>query len=162
MKVLGIDPGLATTGIGLLETDESGKPINTDWFTITTPAKTPLSDRLAEIEADLTEYLTLAKPDLAVVEKLFFATHAKTALDVAHARGIILLSLKSQQIPILEPTPLELKSCITGDGNADKTQIQNMIMRELKLNKAPKPDDASDAVALALFGLHQNNTIQIL
>ncbi|MDP7646028.1 MAG: crossover junction endodeoxyribonuclease RuvC, partial [Candidatus Peribacteraceae bacterium] len=157
--ILGIDPGLATTGIGLLETDDSGKQINVDWFTITTPANTPLSDRLTEIEADLTKYLVKTKPDLAVVERLFFATNEKTALDVAHARGVILLSLKSHQVPILEPTPLELKSCITGDGKADKTQVQNMIMRELKLNEPPKPDDATDALALALFGMYQNTFV---
>ncbi len=161
MKILGIDPGLATTGVGLIETDESG-PISADWFTIETPANTPLSDRLVELENDLREYITQVKPDLAVVEKLFFATNEKTAIDVAHARGVILLALKSRQIPILEPTPLELKSCITGDGKADKTQIQNMIMRELKFDKPPKPDDAADAVALALLGVHQHKLIQAI
>ncbi|MDP6576121.1 MAG: crossover junction endodeoxyribonuclease RuvC [Candidatus Peribacteraceae bacterium] len=159
MKIIGIDPGLATTGIGLLETDDSRKPVSSDWFTIETPARTPLSDRLAELEADLTEYLNLTNPDLAVVERLFFATNEKTALDVAHARGVILLSLKSHQVQILEPTPLELKSCITGDGKADKIQVQNMIMRELKLNEPPKPDDATDALALALFGVYQNTFV---
>lgn len=158
MKILGIDPGLATTGVGLIETDKSG-PISADWFTIETPANTPLSDRLVELENDLSEYIALVKPDLAVVEKLFFATNEKTALDVAHARGVMLLALKSRQIPILEPTPLEMKSSITGDGRADKTQIQNMIMRELKLECPPKPDDAADAVALALFGLYQNTFV---
>ncbi len=156
MKIIGIDPGLATTGIGLIEIDDSRKILTSDWLTISTPPKTPISDRLSELEKDLTEYLNQTNPDLAVVEKLFFAANEKTAIDVAQARGVILLSLKSREIQIIEPTPLQLKSCITGDGRADKLQVQKMIMSELNLNEAPKPDDAADAVALALFGKFQN------
>ncbi|MBU2213587.1 crossover junction endodeoxyribonuclease RuvC [Patescibacteria group bacterium] len=155
MIILGIDPGLATTGIAIIETD--GKTVQkADWFTIATPAHTPLSDRLSEIQEDLSAFLEGTKPDLAVVERLFFAQNEKTALDVAHARGVILLTLQSRAIPIIEPTPLELKSCITGDGKADKIQIQQMLMRELHLDEPPKPDDAADALAMALFGVFQH------
>ena len=153
---MGIDPGLATTGIALIEAD--GNTVQkAEWLTVTTPAHTPLSDRLAEIQRNLQTFLESTKPELAVVEKLFFATNEKTALDVAHARGVILLTLQTRVIPILEPTPLQLKSCITGDGKADKLQVQNMLMRELHLDEPPKPDDAADALALALFGMFQHS-----
>ncbi|MBU0459119.1 crossover junction endodeoxyribonuclease RuvC [Patescibacteria group bacterium] len=162
MKIIGIDPGIATTGIGLIETSDNRIIENSDWFTISTPANTPLSDRLEELENDLSEYLEKTKPDLAVVEKLFFAANTKTAIDVAQARGVILLTLKSRNIAIIEPTPLEMKSCITGDGKADKLQIQTMIMRELKLDEPPKPDDAADAVGLALYGSYNFASIEAI
>ncbi|MBU0766611.1 crossover junction endodeoxyribonuclease RuvC [Patescibacteria group bacterium] len=156
MKIIGIDPGLATTGVAIIESDKGSTIQKADWMIITTPAKTPLSDRLLEIEKDLSAFLDGTKPDLAVVEKLFFSTNTKTAIDVAHARGVILLTLQSRGIPIIEPTPLQLKSCITGDGKADKLQIQQMVMRELHLDEIPKPDDAADALALAMFGMFQH------
>jgi len=159
MRIVGIDPGLATTGIAIIETGQGDAIQKADWLTITTPAKTPLSYRLCEIQENLSVFLEGAKPDLAVVEKLFFATNTKTAIDVAHARGVILLALQSRAIPIIEPTPLQLKSCITGDGKADKIQIQQMLMRELNLNELPKPDDAADALALALFGVYQHKKV---
>jgi len=162
MRILGIDPGLATTGIGFLEAQSASDIARYDWLTITTPAKTPISDRLLEIHRDLQEYIAKVKPDLAVVEKLFFATNQKTAIDVAQARGVILLTLTQASIPYLEPTPLELKSSITGDGQADKRQIQDMLVRILKLKEPPKPDDAADALALAVFGLYQKKNDRIL
>ncbi|MCF7844542.1 MAG: crossover junction endodeoxyribonuclease RuvC [Kiritimatiellales bacterium] len=155
MKIIGIDPGLATTGIAIIESGKGNKISKADWMTIATPANTPLSDRLLEIQEDLSSFLDINKPELAVVEKLFFSTNVKTAIDVAHARGVILVTLQSRGIPIVEPTPLQLKSCITGDGKADKLQVQQMVMRELHLDEIPKPDDAADALALALFGAFQ-------
>jgi len=155
MRIIGIDPGLATTGIGFIEAKNGDSIQRIDWCTISTPPKTPLTDRLQELENDLCKYIEEKKPELAVVERLFFATNEKTAIDVAHARGVILLTLKSHGIPVIEPTPLQLKSCITGDGRADKKQIQTMLMRELKLKEPPKPDDAADALALAMFGMVQ-------
>ncbi len=154
MKILGIDPGLAITGIGIIETSKNGKITDGCWFTISTPSRVPLSDRLEELGNDLNAFIRKNKPDLAVVEKIFFAANEKTAIDVAHARGVILLTLKSNGIKILEPTPLEMKLSVTGDGRADKLQIQKMIMRELGLAEPPKPDDAADAVALAIYGLY--------
>lgn len=155
MLFLGIDPGLATTGLGLIEADEQRTLTVREWLTIRTPAGLPLADRLEEIRKDLWQYLQDHKPDLAVVERLFFSTNVKTAFDVAQVRGVILLTLAQQGIAFLEPNPLTLKSCITGDGRADKRQMQDILCRTLNLKEIPKPDDAADALALALFGALQ-------
>ncbi len=155
MIVLGIDPGLATTGLGLIAADERQKLTVVEWLTIATPAGLPLADRLEEIRSDLLQYLREHKPDLAVVERLFFSTNVKTAFAVAQVRGVILLTLAEEGIPFLEPNPLTLKSCITGDGHADKRQVQDMLCRTLNLPEPPKPDDAADALALAMFGALQ-------
>jgi crossover junction endodeoxyribonuclease RuvC len=156
VKILGIDPGLATIGIGLIESDSGADLRCPDWLTITTPAGLPLPDRLLEIRKDLTEFLADTKPELAVIEKLFFATNALTAIDVAQARGVIVATVAEAGIPIIEATPLQMKLAITGDGQADKLQVQTMLMHLLKLTEIPKPDDAADALALAIYGaLHQ-------
>ena len=118
-----------------------------------------MAERLAEIGNDLAALLTDMRPELAVVEKLFFATNEKTALDVAHARGVIMLTLAQAQIPIIEPTPLQLKSAITGDGRASKEQVQDMLVRMLHLATIPQPDDAADALALAVYGALQRNVV---
>lgn len=123
-----------------------------EWLTISTAAGGSLDQRLAEIHGDLSDYLSHTKPELAVVEKLFFETNAKTAMDVAHARGVLLLTLAEHGIPLIEPTPLQLKSAITGDGKADKQQVQQMLVRTLNLASVPQPDDAADALALAVYG----------
>jgi crossover junction endodeoxyribonuclease RuvC len=153
--VLGIDPGLATTGLGLIEVQEGHEPEALDWLTITTEPRLSLSGRLEEIRTDLHAYITETNPDLCVVEKLYFSRNEKTAMDIAQVRGVILLALKEEKIPLLEPNPLTLKSCITGDGHADKRQMQDMLCRILHLSEPPKPDDAADALALALFGALQ-------
>lgn len=155
MKVLGIDPGLATTGLGLVETDGRGDTAALDWLTIATQSGLPMSERLEEIRTNLDEYLEEAQPELCVVEKLFFQTNVKTAMDVAQVRGVILLTIQEHGIPLLEPNPLTLKSCITGDGHADKRQMLAMICRILNLSEPPTPDDAADALALAVFGAMQ-------
>jgi len=156
VKILGIDPGLATTGIGFVQTKKDSMEVKKcDWFTITTKAHTPLSERLFEIQEDLGAYIDEIRPELAVVEKLFFARNERTAIDVAQARGVMLFTLADAGIPIIEPTPLQLKSCITGDGRADKKQVQTMLMRMLNLQSPPKPDDAADALGLALYGALQ-------
>ena len=155
VKILGIDPGVATTGLGLVTVNERGEITDPDWLTIETPAGLPLAERLAEIEQDLSAFLKEKKPDLAVVERLFFSRNERTAIDVAQARGVILLTLQTHGIPYLEPTPPALKSAITGDGRADKQQIQSMLCTMLKLKEIPKPDDAADALALAVFGAIQ-------
>ena len=152
MRILGIDPGIATIGIGLLEATSRTTLHVIDWLTITTPAGLPLPERLQEIDRDLTALLRDMKPNLAVVERLFFATNARTAIDVAHGRGVILCRLASEGIDLLEPTPLQLKLAITGDGKADKHQVQTMLMHLLQLTEIPKPDDAADALALAAYG----------
>lgn len=152
MHILGIDPGLHRTGIGLIQSDHPGQLHLIEFLTIETPPRQELPRRLAELRSDLSMYLKKTTPHMAVVEKLFFATNTRTALDVAHARGVILLTLAEHDIPIIEPTPLALKSAITGDGNADKIQMQTMVQRLLNMPSPPKPDDAADALALAIYG----------
>ena len=161
MRVLGIDPGLATIGIGLAE-GSAMKPGAIEWLTIETAAATPLAERLREIEDDVSQYLQDTQPEMVVVEKLYFSVNEKTALDVAHARGVIMATVARQNIPILEPTPPELKSCIAGDGSADKRQMQEMVKMLFRLDEIPTPDDAADALALAAFGLFQGNTATLL
>ncbi|MEK7137462.1 MAG: crossover junction endodeoxyribonuclease RuvC, partial [Patescibacteria group bacterium] len=126
-----------------------------DCCTIETAKGLSSSARLLEIADDLTTIIRKYKPDRAVVEKLYFETNRKTAMEVAQARGVILLTLEKEGIPVLEPTPLELKAGVTGDGRADKRQMQAMLSIILKLPKdffSGVSDDASDAVALAVFG----------
>ena len=152
MRILGIDPGLATVGIGMIESPGGGICQNPDWQTITSPAHTPLPERLKELHKDLAGILTDFQPELVVIEKLFFQTNVKTAIDVAQARGVLLLTVAQQGIPVLEATPLQLKLGITGDGQADKVQMQTMLVHLLHLSDIPKPDDAADALALAVYG----------
>lgn len=151
MRVLGIDPGLKTIGLGLVE--RNGEKLSAiEWLTIETDAGLPLPDRLCEIQRDLDEYVRETKPDLVVVETLFFQTNTSSAMQVAHARGVILSVVAKHGIAILEANPLELKRSVTGDGRADKTQMQDMVMRTLSLTQRPTPDDAADALSLALHG----------
>ncbi len=152
MRILGIDPGLATIGLGLVDAQSVHQIACKEWLTIETQPGVPTPDRLKEIHDDLAAFLEEKRPDLAVVERLFFETNVKTAMDVAQARGVILLTLAEHGVPAIEPTPLQLKSAITGDGKADKQQVQEMLMRMLKLTSVPKPDDAADALALAVYG----------
>lgn len=152
MRVLGIDPGLATIGLGYVDTTSPQDIRAGEWLTIQTEAGLSLADRLREIERDLSAFLQEIRPELIVLEKLFFATNRKTAIDVAQARGVILLCTATTSIPVMEPTPLQLKSCITGDGQADKKQVQDMLVRMLHLDRIPHPNDAADALALAVYG----------
>lgn len=157
MRIVGIDPGLAIVGLGLIDAISPVEFQSPDWLTITTKAGLPLEDRLCEIRKDLGDFLDDAKPELVVIEKLFFATNARTAIDVAQARGVIMLTVAERKIPILEATPLQLKSGLTGDGQADKLQVQTMLMHMLKLSEPPKPDDAADALGLAIYGALQRH-----
>ncbi len=159
MRILGIDPGLATVGIGLIEAHSPQKIEPIEWLTIETKPGLTLPERLCELCNDLKGYLTESAPDLAVVEKIYFSKNEKTALDVAQARGALLSTLGTQGIPILEPSPSELKACITGDGRADKQQIQDMLSAMFQLSAPPRPDDAADALALAVFGALQKHNI---
>lgn len=154
MRILGIDPGLATIGIGLIE-GTAQAPVALEWLTIETAPTLTMAERLQEIQSDLRAYLQETKPELAVIERLYFSVNEKTALDVAQARGVILATVAETGIPLVEPTPPELKSCITGDGSADKKQMQEMVKLLYRLDEIPTPDDAADALALAAFGLFQ-------
>lgn len=152
MRILGIDPGLSTAGLGLIETDGRGGVSALDWLTITTSPTLPLPERLLELATDLETYLKQERPDVAVVEELFFATNKRTAMDTSQARGAIVVTLKRHGIDVLSCSPLQLKMSITGDGAADKKQMQAMVKLTLKLNETPTPADAADALALALYG----------
>lgn len=152
MRILGIDPGLATIGLGLITATSAYDMEAVEWLTLTTKAGIPIPERLLEIHQDLSAYLREAKPELAVVERLFFAHNETTAFDVSQARGIIILTLAEAGIPLLEPSPLQLKSAVTGDGKASKNQMRDMVVRLFRLSTLPTPDDAADALALAAFG----------
>lgn len=162
MRIVGIDPGLAIVGLGVVDTTSGADIQVVEWLTIDTKAGLPLADRLVEIHTDLCAFLDDVKPELVVVEKLFFQTNVRTAIDVAQARGVILLTAAERGIPLLEITPLQLKSGITGDGSADKTQVQSMLVQMLHLTEIPKPDDAADALALAVYGsLHYRTQLSV-
>lgn len=152
MRILGIDPGLSTAGIGLISVDKNRKLSVVDWLTIETSPSFPLEQRLSELGEDLDAYIQAEKPDLAVVEELFFATNKRTAMDVSHARGVILFILQKNGVPVKKATPLQLKTAITGDGKADKKQMQKMVKSILHLKEIPTPADAADALALAIYG----------
>ena len=152
MLILGIDPGLTTAGIGLIDATNRHHPTAVDWLTITTNPALPLAERLRELRDDLDAYLKDVHPEKAVVEQLFFATNKQTAMATAQARGVILATLAGHGIAVQKVTPLQLKTAITGDGKSDKRQMQEMVKRILKLKELPSPADAADALALALYG----------
>lgn len=149
MIILGIDPGTATTGYGVIK-KEGQKHTLVKYGCVLTPAKTPLHDRLDTIFDELTEIIAEYKPDHMAVEELFFAANSKTAIAVGQARGVILLAGKKAGLSVHEYTPLEVKMTLTGYGRADKNQIQQMVKTLLGLREIPKPDDAADALAIAI------------
>jgi len=153
MIVLGIDPGTAITGYGLVQ-EENGQAVALACGAITTPSELPLPDRLKLIQRDLAAVIEQYRPDQAAVEQLFFNKNVRTALAVGHARGVVLLTLAQANVPIYEYTPLQVKQAVTGHGRADKRQVQQMVTLLLGLSKIPKPDDAADALAIALCHLH--------
>ena len=149
MRILGIDPGLNLTGFALLNSDGFNKNLET-FGVIRTKPKTNKSLRLKEIYDDLKKIITKTNPEICSIEQIFFSKNITTAFDVSEARGIMLLALQESNIPIRSFTPSEMKCALTGNGRADKKSIQKMVMMELKLKEIPKPDDAADAVSLAL------------
>lgn len=149
MVILGIDPGTATTGYGLIEKN-SDVISHLKHGIISTKPQTNAGPRLLQIFQELQRLIKKSQPDLIAVEKLFFFKNLKTALPVSEARGVILLSAAQQKKPVIELTPLQVKMGICGYGRADKKQVQKMVREILKLKKIPKPDDAADALAVAL------------
>lgn len=149
MRILGIDPGVAIVGFGVVDTGRKG-PSLVKCGVVTTPAHTPLSARLNSIYLDLMELLDTFKPDAVAIEELFFNTNITTGIAVAHARGIILLACYQSAVPVFEYTPSQVKQAVVGYGKAKKTQVMDMVKRILRLQDVPKPDDAADAVAIAL------------
>lgn len=154
MLTLGIDPGTAIIGWGLVRELNDGSLQAVDYGTIRTPAKTPMPERLAKIFEDLTTIVEKYQPDQAGVEELFFARNVTTAITVAQGRGVILLALQQANITIHEYKPNVVKQSISGYGGADKSQMQEMIRILLGLEKIPKPDDAADALAIAITDIH--------
>jgi crossover junction endodeoxyribonuclease RuvC len=161
MRVVGIDPGLSRVGIGALSSDDGRTFYDIDWATIETPSSTSLPDRLLMISQDLEKYITDTKPELVVIERIFFAVNRASAIDIAQARGAILTTIAKHGIPIIEPTPLAIKRAITGDGQADKKQIQWMVRTMLALTETPQPFDAADALAMAMFGILSSQSLLV-
>ncbi|MEX0748918.1 MAG: crossover junction endodeoxyribonuclease RuvC [Candidatus Saccharimonadales bacterium] len=148
MRIFGIDPGTAITGFGVIDGKDS--PTLVTAGVIRTPAKQALELRLEAIYADLLELIREYRPDEIAIEQIFFATNAKTVISVSHARGVAMLAAIHAGVAIAEYTPLQIKQAITGYGRADKQQIQEMVRAMLKLETVPKPDDAADALAVAI------------
>ena len=149
MLILGIDPGLATVGFGVVDCFKN-KFRAVEYGAVLTPAGASVPDRLSEIYDGISELCERFRPDTVSIEELFFNDNAKTAVNVCQARGVILLAVKKHGIPIYEYTPLQIKQAITGYGRADKKQIQYMVRTLLSLDSAPKPDDTADALAAAI------------
>jgi len=149
LVVLGIDPGIATVGFGVI-TENNGNPFYKSCGVITTPANMRLALRLKQINSDVIELINLFKPDAIAVEELFFNTNQKTAITVAQGRAAIILAGEECNIPMYEYTPLQVKKAVAGYGRATKKQVMDMIKRLLQLDSLPKPDDAADALAIAI------------
>ena len=156
MIILGIDPGTAIIGYGIIKKDENLSLI--DYGCITTSAKLTTAERLTILYKELKKIINKYKPNIASVEKLFFCKNIKTAITVSQARGVILLTINKAGIPIFEYTPLEIKQAITSYGKAEKIQVQKMVKILLKLKKIPKPDDAADALATAICCANNQRT----
>jgi len=154
MLALGIDPGTAIVGYGLVRELSDGALQPVDYGVITTPAGMPMWERLEIIYDGLTAILKKYQPDMVGVEEMFFAKNVTTALTVAQARGVILLTLHQARLPISEYKPNIVKQSLTGYGAADKKQMQEIVRLMLGLEKIPKPDDAADALAIAITTLH--------
>ena len=149
MRILGIDPGVAIVGFGVVDS-EGGTQRMVQYGAINTPANTPLAARLVQIEKDLMELLDQFKPDEVAIEELFFSKNITTGIAVAHARGVILATVEKAGIPLYEYTPMQVKQAVVGYGLAEKNQVMDMTKRLLKLRSVPKPDDAADALAIAI------------
>jgi crossover junction endodeoxyribonuclease RuvC len=150
---LGIDPGTAITGYGVVEGDGDSLTLTT-YGAITTPSDKPLAQRLQQIYRELRALVSEWQPETAAVEELFFSKNARTALAVGHARGVALLALIDAGLPIQEYKPAEVKQAVAGYGNAPKQQVQGMVKLLLNLDGIPRPDDAADALAVAICHFH--------
>jgi crossover junction endodeoxyribonuclease RuvC len=155
MRIIGIDPGTAITGFGVIDIEKGGKASLVEAGVVRTPAHTPLPERLLTIHTDITELIEEFKPHTMSIEKLYFARNVTTAISVAHARGVVILAGEHAGLTVYEYTPLQIKQAMTGYGRATKSQIQEMVRVMLGLKKAPSPDDAADALAAALTHSHQ-------
>ncbi len=160
MRILGIDPGYAIVGFGVLDYD-GYKFTPVHFGAITTKANSDFNLRLKTIFDDMNTVIEQFKPDALSIEKLFFNTNQKTVINVAEARGVILLSATNFGIPVYEYTPLQVKQSVVGYGQAEKKQVMEMTRKILKLSAVPKPDDTADALAIAICHGHSSRGVQI-
>jgi crossover junction endodeoxyribonuclease RuvC len=151
MRVLGVDPGTAILGWGIVER-EGARQRALAYGAVTTSDRRPMAERLRSIYQQLSDVVAQHAPDAAAVEKLFFGQNSRTALAVGQARGVVLLVFAQASLPYVEMTPAEVKQALTGYGRAEKQQMQKMVQRLLGLDQYPKPDDVADALAIALCG----------
>ena len=149
MRILGIDPGIAIVGFGLIES-ERGSVRMLQYGAVTTEAGLPLATRLLQIENDMTALIAQLQPDEIAIEELFFSKNITTGIAVAHGRGVILCTAERLGVPIYEYTPMQVKQAVVGYGLAEKKQVMDMTRRLLHLKTVPKPDDAADALAIAI------------
>ncbi len=149
MRILGIDPGYAIIGWGVLSY-ERGRFTPLDFGAVTTPAGMPFGERLERIFNEISAIIATHKPQALAIEKLYFKNNQKTVIEVAEARGVLLLAAQQAGIPVFEYTPLQVKSAVTGYGQAQKPQVMEMTRRLLRLPQVPKPDDTADALAIAI------------
>ncbi len=156
MKILGIDPGTATTGFGIVF-KENGRLTAIDYGVVSTAKELDMSNRLLIIFQDIEELIAKHNPDVVAVEQLFFARNVTTAITVGQARGVVLLAAQKADLKLVEYTPLQVKQSVTGYGQATKRQVQSMVQKILKLNVLPKPDDAADALAIAICASSQTH-----
>ena len=158
MIIMGIDPGYAIVGTGVVEYLNNHFKV-LDYRAITTAAGTPFNERLEAIYDGTVRLINTWHPDAMAIEKLFFNTNAKTAIDVSQARGVLLLAAQQNRVSIHEYTPLQVKQSVVGYGRAEKNQIQEMTRLLLNLEKIPKPDDVADALAMAICHAHSANSL---
>ena len=149
MRILGIDPGIAIVGFGLIDSNRTEQRM-LQYGAITTPKELPLAERLVLIGNDMEQLIAQLKPDAIAVEELFFTNNITTGIAVAHGRGIVLYTAQKSGVPLYEYTPMQVKMAVTGYGKAEKRQVMDMTKRLLNLKAVPKPDDAADALAIAL------------
>ena len=149
MRILGIDPGIAIVGFGLIESDRRNMRM-LQYGAVTTEAGLPLATRLVQIEDDMRALIRQLQPDEIAIEELFFSKNITTGIAVAHGRGVVLCTAERLGIPIFEYTPMQVKQAVVGYGLAEKRQVMDMTRRLLKLKAVPKPDDAADALAIAI------------
>lgn len=149
MRIIGIDPGFAITGYGIVDFSNNNFKV-VDYGDISTSSKDGLDKRLLKLSESLDDIIKKFKPDRMAVEELFFSKNVKTAITVGHGRGVAILMASRNFLPVFEYTPLQVKQAVTGYGRADKAQIQQMVKILLNLEKIPKPDDVADALAVAI------------
>ena len=158
LKILGIDPGYATTGFGLIHAERASYHL-LQYGTITTPADLSFPQRLNMLFDDMTRLLEVTKPDAVAVEELFWGHNITTGIGVSHGRGVILLAIERAGLPLFEYTPMQVKQAVVGYGKAEKHQVMDMTRRFLKMEKMPRPDDAADAIAIALCHARSNTSL---